>query len=95
VVQRSTELTSPRAGQYIADSIPRAELDTFPNSSHCPFWEEAGASTAPSRNSRMSSASSPRSRNGRTNPSAVKEAWPQVFDRLNQLLRHHGLTGIG
>jgi non-heme chloroperoxidase len=42
VVQRSTELTSPRAGQYIADSIPRAELDTFPNSSHCPFWEEAG-----------------------------------------------------
>jgi len=42
VVQRSTELTSPRAGQYIADSMLRTTLDTFPNSSHCPFWEEAG-----------------------------------------------------
>jgi pimeloyl-ACP methyl ester carboxylesterase len=42
VVQRSTELTSPRTGQFIADSILRAKLDTFPNSSHCPFWEEAG-----------------------------------------------------
>ncbi len=36
------KLTSPRAGQYIADSIPQATLHTFPNSSHCPFWEEAG-----------------------------------------------------
>ena len=37
------KLTSPRAGQYIAGAIPGARLQTFPNSSHCPFWEEAGA----------------------------------------------------
>ncbi len=37
------KLTSPRAGQYIADAIPEARLQTFPNSSHCPFWEEAAA----------------------------------------------------
>ena len=36
-------LTSPRAGQYIAAAIPKARLQTFPNSSHCPFWEEAPA----------------------------------------------------
>jgi non-heme chloroperoxidase len=35
------KLTSPRAGQYIAAAIPKARLQTFPNSSHCPFWEEA------------------------------------------------------
>lgn len=33
-------LTSPRAGKYIASQIPGARLRTFPNSSHCPFWEE-------------------------------------------------------
>ena len=37
------KLTSPRAGQYIADRIPGARLQTFPASSHCPFWEEADA----------------------------------------------------
>jgi non-heme chloroperoxidase len=37
------KLTSPRAGQYIADQIPGARLQTFPNSSHCPFWEESDA----------------------------------------------------
>ncbi len=35
------KLTSPRAGEYIAASIPQAKLRTFANSSHCPFWEEA------------------------------------------------------
>jgi non-heme chloroperoxidase len=37
------KLTSPRAGWYIAEAIPAAKLKTFPNSSHCPFWEEAAA----------------------------------------------------
>jgi pimeloyl-ACP methyl ester carboxylesterase len=37
------KLTSPRAGQYIADQIPGARLQTFPNASHCPFWEESDA----------------------------------------------------
>jgi pimeloyl-ACP methyl ester carboxylesterase len=34
------KLTSPRAGEYIAGQIPGARLRTFPQSSHCPFWEE-------------------------------------------------------
>jgi len=34
------KLTSPRGGGYIASQIPGARLRTFPNSSHCPFWEE-------------------------------------------------------
>ncbi len=37
------KLTSPKAGRYIADAIPGARLQTFPGSSHCPFWEESGA----------------------------------------------------
>jgi non-heme chloroperoxidase len=37
------KLTNPRAGQYIADRIPHAQLRIFANSSHCPFWEEADA----------------------------------------------------
>jgi len=37
------KLTSPKAGRYIADRIPGARLQTFPGSSHCPFWEEADA----------------------------------------------------
>ncbi len=34
------KLTSPRAGEYIAGQIRGARLRTFPQSSHCPFWEE-------------------------------------------------------
>jgi non-heme chloroperoxidase len=37
------KLTNPRAGAYIADRIPGSRLQTFPESSHCPFWEESGA----------------------------------------------------
>lgn len=37
------KLTSPRAGEYIADAIPKARLQTFSHSSHCPFWEEGTA----------------------------------------------------
>jgi non-heme chloroperoxidase len=37
------KLTSPRAGAYIADRIPGGRLQTFPASSHCPFWEESQA----------------------------------------------------
>jgi non-heme chloroperoxidase len=37
------KLTSPRAGAYIADRVPGARLQTFPASSHCPFWEESQA----------------------------------------------------
>ena len=37
------KLTSPKAGRYIADRVPGARLQTFPGSSHCPFWEEADA----------------------------------------------------
>lgn len=37
------KLTSPRAGEYIAQRIPEARLVTFAESSHCPFWEESGA----------------------------------------------------
>jgi non-heme chloroperoxidase len=37
------KLTSPRAGTYIADRIPGARLQTFAESSHCPFWEESAA----------------------------------------------------
>jgi non-heme chloroperoxidase len=37
------KLTSPRAGVYIADRIPGGRLQTFPASSHCPFWEESQA----------------------------------------------------
>ncbi len=37
------KLTSPRAGAYIADRIPGSRLQTFPASSHCPFWEESRA----------------------------------------------------
>jgi pimeloyl-ACP methyl ester carboxylesterase len=37
------KLTSPRAGQFIADQVPGARLQTFAASSHCPFWEEADA----------------------------------------------------
>ena len=40
------KLTSPKAGRYIADRIPGARLQTFPGSSHCPFWEEADAFNA-------------------------------------------------
>jgi non-heme chloroperoxidase len=40
------KLTSPRAGQYIADQIPGARLQTFASSSHCPFWEESEAFNA-------------------------------------------------
>jgi non-heme chloroperoxidase len=40
------KLTNPRAGQYIADQIPGARLQTFANSSHCPFWEESDAFNA-------------------------------------------------
>jgi len=36
------KLTSPKAGEYIAGRIPGARLQTFANSSHCPFWEESG-----------------------------------------------------
>lgn len=35
------KLTSPRAGQYIAERVPEAQLRTFAESSHCPFWEES------------------------------------------------------
>ena len=35
------KLTSPRAGEYIANRVPGASLRTFPESSHCPFWEES------------------------------------------------------
>ena len=34
------KLTDPRAGRYIADRLPGAELVTFARSSHCPFVEE-------------------------------------------------------
>ena len=37
------KLTSPRAGEYIAQLIPGARLVTFAESSHCPFWEESEA----------------------------------------------------
>jgi non-heme chloroperoxidase len=37
------KLTSPRAGEYLAQRIPGARLVTFAESSHCPFWEESGA----------------------------------------------------
>jgi non-heme chloroperoxidase len=37
------KLTSPRAGAYIAEHIPGSRLQTFPASSHCPFWEESQA----------------------------------------------------
>ena len=37
------KLTSPRAGKYIADRVPGSKLQTFPASSHCPFWEESQA----------------------------------------------------
>ena len=37
------KLTSPRAGAYIAERVPGARLQTFPASSHCPFWEESRA----------------------------------------------------
>jgi pimeloyl-ACP methyl ester carboxylesterase len=37
------KFTNPRAGQYIADRIPGARLQTFAHSSHCPFWEESDA----------------------------------------------------
>jgi non-heme chloroperoxidase len=37
------KLTSPRAGEYIAERIPGARLQTFAESSHCPFWEESEA----------------------------------------------------
>jgi non-heme chloroperoxidase len=38
------KLTSPRAGEYIAAArIPGSRLQTFPASSHCPFWEESEA----------------------------------------------------
>jgi non-heme chloroperoxidase len=40
------KLTSPRAGEYIAGRIPGARLQTFPASSHCPFWEESEAFNA-------------------------------------------------
>jgi pimeloyl-ACP methyl ester carboxylesterase len=40
------KLTSPKAGQYIAEAIPGARLRTFPASSHCPFWEESDAFNA-------------------------------------------------
>lgn len=36
------KLTSPKAGAYIADHIPGSRLQTFAESSHCPFWEESG-----------------------------------------------------
>src|SRR6059058_315895 len=35
------KLTSPRAGQYIAERVPGARLRTFSESSHCPFFEES------------------------------------------------------
>lgn len=35
------KLTDPRAGGFIADRVPGAELVTFARSSHCPFVEEA------------------------------------------------------
>jgi pimeloyl-ACP methyl ester carboxylesterase len=35
------KLTDPRAGRFIADRVPGAELATFARSSHCPFVEEA------------------------------------------------------
>jgi non-heme chloroperoxidase len=37
------KLTSPHAGRYIADRVPGSVLQTFPASSHCPFWEESEA----------------------------------------------------
>ena len=37
------KLTCPRAGEYIAERIPGARLQTFASSSHCPFWEESQA----------------------------------------------------
>jgi non-heme chloroperoxidase len=37
------KLTSPRAGAYTAERIPGSRLQTFPASSHCPFWEESDA----------------------------------------------------
>jgi non-heme chloroperoxidase len=37
------KLTSPRAGEYIAERIPGSRLQTFASSSHCPFWEESEA----------------------------------------------------
>ena len=40
------KLTSPRAGAYIAERIPGSRLQTFPASSHCPFWEESQAFNA-------------------------------------------------
>lgn len=37
------KLTSPLAGAYIADRVPGSRLQTFAQSSHCPFWEESDA----------------------------------------------------
>lgn len=34
------KLSSPEAGAYIAQRIPRAKLELFEASSHAPFWEE-------------------------------------------------------
>jgi pimeloyl-ACP methyl ester carboxylesterase len=42
-VRRGREADQPKAGQYIASQIPGARLQTFPASSHCPFWEESDA----------------------------------------------------
>jgi pimeloyl-ACP methyl ester carboxylesterase len=38
-----TKLTNPAAGRYIAEQVPGARFKSFPNSSHCPFYEESEA----------------------------------------------------
>jgi non-heme chloroperoxidase len=37
------KLTNPAAGEYTTAQIPGARFRAFPDSSHCPFWEEADA----------------------------------------------------
>lgn len=37
------KLTNPAAGEYIARQVPKARFHLFSHSSHCPFYEEAGA----------------------------------------------------
>lgn len=39
---RDSKLTPPEAGEYISSVVPGASFRIFEESSHCPFYEEAG-----------------------------------------------------
>jgi pimeloyl-ACP methyl ester carboxylesterase len=40
---KDPKLTNPAVGDYIAAQIQGARFRAFPESSHCPFWEEGDA----------------------------------------------------